>query len=308
MTTSLRLQSAAAPSPAPFDSLADTTGAASRADTSASTRPDPSANGSGPRGVGPRRRRRQRNRVLTWLRWLSPILLIVVWQIAGATGILPERILPAPQLIAESAIELLRSGELVDALAVSSVRVAQGFALGAVAGLVLGVIVGTSRLADAILDPPLQMLRALPHLGLIPLFILWFGIGEAPKVLLIALGVVFPIYLNTASGLRQIDPKLRDMATVFGFSRRQRLTEVILPSIAPQVLVGVRQSLAIAWLTLIVAEQVNATTGLGYLIMNARDYFRIDVIIVGLVVYALLGILTDALVRVAEARALRHYR
>lgn len=308
MTTSLRLQSAAAPSPAPFDSLADTTGAASRADASASTRPDPSANGSGPRGVGPRRRRRQRNRVLTWLRWLSPILLIVVWQIAGATGILPERILPAPQLIAESAIELLRSGELVDALAVSSVRVAQGFALGAVAGLVLGVIVGTSRYADAILDPPLQMLRALPHLGLIPLFILWFGIGEAPKVLLIALGVVFPIYLNTASGLRQIDPKLRDMATVFGFSRRQRLTEVILPSIAPQVLVGVRQSLAIAWLTLIVAEQLNATTGLGYLIMNARDYFRIDVIIVGLVVYALLGILTDALVRVAEARALRHYR
>ncbi|WP_371441668.1 ABC transporter permease, partial [Dietzia sp. HMSC21D01] len=258
-------------------------------------------------GRGRGRRRRGRGG-LWWLRWLSPILLIVVWQIAGATGILPERILPAPQLIAESAIELLRSGELVDALAVSSVRVAQGFALGAVAGLVLGVIVGTSRYADAILDPPLQMLRALPHLGLIPLFILWFGIGEAPKVLLIALGVVFPIYLNTASGLRQIDPKLRDMATVFGFSRRQRLTEVILPSIAPQVLVGVRQSLAIAWLTLIVAEQLNATTGLGYLIMNARDYFRIDVIIVGLVVYALLGILTDALVRVAEARALRHYR
>lgn len=308
MTTSLRLQSAAAPSSAPFESPADTTGAESRADTSTSTRPDPSTNGSPPRGVGPRQRRRQRNRVLTWLRWLSPILLIVVWQIAGATGILPERILPAPQLIAESAIELLRSGELVDALAVSSVRVAQGFALGAVAGLVLGVIVGTSRYADAILDPPLQMLRALPHLGLIPLFILWFGIGEAPKILLIALGVVFPIYLNTASGLRQIDPKLRDMATVFGFSRRQRLTEVILPSIAPQVLVGVRQSLAIAWLTLIVAEQLNATTGLGYLIMNARDYFRIDVIIVGLVVYALLGILTDALVRVAEARALRHYR
>ncbi|UVE97020.1 ABC transporter permease [Dietzia sp. B32] len=242
------------------------------------------------------------------MRWLSPVALIALWQIAGATGILPERILPAPQLIAESALELIASGELADALAISGLRVLQGFTLGAVAGLVLGVVVGTSRYADAILDPPLQMLRALPHLGLIPLFILWFGIGEAPKVLLIALGVVFPIYLNTASGLRQIDPKLRDMATVFGFSRRQRLTEVILPSIAPQVLVGVRQSLAIAWLTLIVAEQLNATTGLGYLIMNARDYFRIDVIIVGLVVYALLGILTDALVRVAETRALRHYR
>lgn len=261
-----------------------------------------------PEGQRRRQRRRQRARGLTWLRWLSPILLVVIWQIAGATGILPERILPAPQLIAESAIDLLASGDLVDALAVSSLRVLQGFTLGAVAGLVLGVVVGTSRHADAILDPPLQMMRALPHLGLIPLFILWFGIGEAPKVLLIALGVVFPIYLNTASGLRQVDPKLLDMATVFGMSRWQRLTEVILPSIAPQVLVGVRQSLAIAWLTLIVAEQLNATTGLGYLIMNARDFFQIDVIIVGLVVYALLGIATDALVRVAEARALRHYR
>ena len=284
-----------------------TAGAPTRHDPGAPGVPAAVADAPAAPGRGRGRRRRARGG-LWWLRWLSPILLIVVWQIAGATGILPERILPAPQLIAESAIELLRSGELVDALAVSSVRVAQGLALGAVAGLVLGVIVGTSRYADAILDPPLQMLRALPHLGLIPLFILWFGIGEAPKVLLIALGVIFPIYLNTASGLRQIDPKLRDMATVFGFSRRQRLTEVILPSIAPQVLVGVRQSLAIAWLTLIVAEQLNATTGLGYLIMNARDYFRIDVIIVGLVVYALLGILTDALVRVAEARALRHYR
>ncbi|WP_241736587.1 ABC transporter permease, partial [Dietzia sp. CW19] len=257
------------------------------------------------RGTVGRRRPRRRT---TWLRWLSPVVLILIWQIAGATGILPERILPAPQLIASSALELIASGELADALAVSSVRVVQGFVLGAVAGLVLGVIVGTSRIADALVDPPLQMLRALPHLGLIPLFILWFGIGETPKVLLIALGVVFPIYLNTASGLRQVDPRLQDMATVFGFSRRQRLTEVILPSIAPQVLVGVRQSLAIAWLTLIVAEQLNATNGIGYLIMNARDYFRIDVIIVGLVVYALLGILTDAVVRVAEARALRHYR
>lgn len=259
------------------------------------------------RGEG-RGRRRQARGGLWWLRWFGPIALIACWQIAAATGVLPERILPAPQLIAGSAVELVASGELAGALAVSGLRVLQGFTLGAVAGLVLGVVVGTSRYADALLDPPLQMLRALPHLGLIPLFILWFGIGEAPKVLLIALGVVFPIYLNTASGLRQIDPRLRDMAAVFGFSRRQRLTEVILPSIAPQVLVGVRQSLAIAWLTLIVAEQLNATTGLGYLIMNARDYFRIDVIIVGLIVYALLGILTDALVRVAEARALRHYR
>lgn len=159
-------------------------------------------------GRGPVGRRRPRRRT-TWLRWLSPVVLILIWQIAGATGILPERILPAPQLIASSALELIASGELADALAVSSVRVVQGFVLGAVAGLVLGVIVGTSRIADALVDPPLQMLRALPHLGLIPLFILWFGIGETPKVLLIALGVVFPIYLNTASACGRWIPGCR---------------------------------------------------------------------------------------------------
>lgn len=274
------------------------------ASTTSTTETDATAPAPGEVG---RRRSRHRGRT-AWLRWLSPIALLVLWQIAGATGVLPERVLPAPQLIAGSALELIESGELGRALAVSSIRVAQGFVLGAVAGLVLGVVVGSSRIADALVDPPLQMIRALPHLGLIPLFILWFGIGETPKVLLIALGVIFPIYLNTASGLRQVDPKLRDMATVFGFGRRQRLTEVILPSIAPQVLVGVRQSLAIGWLTLIVAEQLNATNGIGYLIMNARDYFRIDVILVGLIVYALLGIATDAVVRLAEARALRHYR
>ena len=151
------------------------------------------------------------------------------------------------------------------------------------------------------------MIRALPHLGLIPLFILWFGIGEVPKVLLIALGVFFPIYLTIAAGIRQIDPKLLEVARVFRFSRRQRLTDVILPSVAPQALVGLRQSLAIAWLTLIVAEQLNATSGLGYLIMNARDFLQVDVILVGLVVYAILGVATDALVRALERRALRHY-
>lgn len=240
-------------------------------------------------------------------RWLSPIAIVVLWQLGSFFGLIPERILPAPQLIAESGWDLIRSGELGDALVVSTWRVVQGLALGIAAGLLAGIAVGGSRLADYILDPPLQMLRALPHLGLIPLFILWFGIGEAPKVLLIALGVFFPIYLTVAAGIRQIDPKLEEVATVFGFSRRQRLVDVILPSVAPQALVGLRQALAIAWLTLIVAEQLNATSGLGFLIMNARDFLQVDVILVGLVVYALLGVLTDSLVRALERRALRHY-
>jgi sulfonate transport system permease protein len=152
----------------------------------------------------------------------------------------------------------------------------------------------------------MQMIRALPHLGLIPLFIPWFGIGELPKVLLVALGVSFPLYLNTFSAIRQVDPKLFETAQVLGFSFGQRFRTIIVPSAAPQVLVGVRQSLAIEWLSLIVAEQINADKGIGFLINNARDFLRIDIIIFGLIVYALLGIGTDAIVRALERRALRY--
>ena len=150
----------------------------------------------------------------------------------------------------------------------------------------------------------MQMVRALPHLGLIPLFIIWFGIGELPKVLLVALGVSFPLYLNTFSAIRQVDPKLFETAQVLGFSFWQRFRSIIVPSAAPQVLVGLRQSLAIAWLTLIVAEQINADKGIGFLIMNARDFLRIDIIIFGLIVYALLGIGTDAIVRAFETTSI----
>ncbi|MGF0313578.1 ABC transporter permease [Rhodococcus sp. IEGM1428] len=242
----------------------------------------------------------------TVLRSLSPIVLLVLWQIASAAGVLSERVLPAPSLVFDAGVQLLRNGQLVEALAVSGTRVVQGLVLGGVIGVVLGALVGLSKLAEATVDPPLQMLRALPHLGLIPLFILWFGIGETPKILLIALGVAFPLYLNTYSAIRQLDRDFLDTAVVLGFSWRQRFTTIILPSIAPQLLVGLRQSLAIAWLSLIVAEQINAESGLGHIINDARDFLRLDTIIFGLVVYALMGIATDGLVRVLEKRALRY--
>ena len=240
------------------------------------------------------------------VRVLSPVALLVVWQIGSALRLIPERILPAPSLILDAGIDLARSGELVDALVVSGTRVVEGLVLGGVVGVAVGALVGLSRIAEATVDPPLQMLRALPHLGLIPLFILWFGIGETPKILLVALGVAFPLYLNTFSAIRQIDRRYLETADVLGFSWRQRFSRVILPSIAPQLLVGLRQSLAIAWLSLIVAEQINADAGLGFVINQARDFLRIDTIIFGLVVYALLGIVTDGIVRVLEARALRY--
>ncbi|MUL47252.1 ABC transporter permease [Mycobacterium sp. CBMA293] len=240
------------------------------------------------------------------VRWLSPLVVLIAWQAGSAWGLIDPEILPAPQTIAQAGIELVGNGQLAEALRVSGIRAAAGLLLGGVIGAALGALVGFSKWADATVDPTMQMIRALPHLGLIPLFIVWFGIGELPKVLMVALGAAFPLYLNTSSAIRQVDPKLFETAAVLGFSPWQRLRTVVIPSAAPQVLVGLRQSLAIAWLTLIVAEQINADSGVGYLINNARDFLRIDVIIFGLVVYALLGIVTDALVRILERRALRY--
>ncbi|MCW2649232.1 MAG: putative aliphatic sulfonates transport permease protein SsuC [Mycobacterium sp.] len=236
----------------------------------------------------------------------SPLVLVGVWQLLSAVGVIPQDVLPAPSLILGAGVELVRDGQLVAALQVSGMRVIEGLLLGGAIGVTLGTAVGLSRWFEASVDPTMQMIRALPHLGLIPLFILWFGIGEMPKVLLVTLGVAFPLYLNTFSAIRQVDPKLLETAQVLGFSLPQRFIRILVPSSAPQVLVGLRQSLAIAWLTLIVAEQINADKGIGYLINNARDFLRIDIIIFGLIVYALLGILTDAVVRILERRALRY--
>ena len=253
-------------------------------------------------GVTGRRGRR------TWgaIRLASPLVLLGLWQLGSAIGLIPQDVLPAPSLIIEAGGELVRNGELADALRVSGLRVTEGLLLGGFLGVALGTAVGLSRWFEAAVDPAMQMIRALPHLGLIPLLILWFGIGELPKVLLVALGVSFPLYLNTFSAIRQVDPHLFETAQVLGFSFWQRLRTIIIPGAAPQVLVGLRQSLAIAWLTLIVAEQINAHKGIGYLINNARDFLRIDIIFFGLIVYALLGIGTDAVVRVLERRALRY--
>ncbi|AXB44676.1 ABC transporter permease [Amycolatopsis albispora] len=239
------------------------------------------------------------------LRWISPVALLVLWQLASSSGLLPPEKLSSPLTVLEAGVEVAGTGELGEAFAVSVTRVLIGFALGASIGLVLGIVAGLSRWGNLLVDPPVQMLRTLPFLGLIPLFILWFGIGETPKIVLVALGVAFPLYLNVHSGIRTVDDQLVEATTALGYTRTERLWHVVLPSAVPQTLVGLRQSLGIAWLSLIVGEQVNADAGLGYLINNAREFLRTDVIVVGLVVYAALGLATDALVRLLEGRALR---
>ncbi|GAA4101333.1 ABC transporter permease [Actinomadura miaoliensis] len=228
----------------------------------------------------------------------------MLWQLAASTGLLPERLLAAPTTIASTGLDLIRDGTLTDAIAVSVRRAAAGFLLGAAAGVGLAVVAGLSRLGEHAVDPLMQMLRALPLFGLIPLFILWFGIGETPKVALVALGVAFPLYLNTFSGIRGVDGKLAEVADVLRLGRWGLVRHIVLPGALPQALVGLRQSLGVAWLALIVAEQINASSGLGFMINNAREFLRTDVVVLGLVVYAALGLLTDALVRLLERRAL----
>ncbi len=249
--------------------------------------------------------RARRGRGLSWLRrWVSPLLILLSWQALSSAGILTEDVLASPLQILATGAELLADGTLQSATATSISRVLSGFAIGAAAGLVLALVAGLSRIGEDAVDPPMQMLRTLPHFGLIPLFIVWMGIGEMPKIALIALGVAFPLYLNTFAGIRSVDRKFVEAARTLNLTRRQRLRHVIIPGALPQALVGLRQSLGVAWLSLIVAETVSADAGLGYLINDAREFLKTDVIVVGLAVYSLLGLLTDSLVRTIERKAL----
>ncbi len=242
---------------------------------------------------------------LSWLRrWVSPIVILVVWQLLSTSGILTENVLASPLQILSTAVDLLADGTLQAATATSVTRVLSGFLIGAAVGLVLATVAGLSRIGEDAVDPPMQMLRTLPHFGLIPLFIVWMGIGETPKIALIAMGVAFPLYLNTFAGIRSVDRKFLEVAETLNLTRRQRLRHVVIPGALPQALVGLRLSLGVAWLSLIVAETVSADAGLGYLINDAREFLKTDVIVVGLAVYSLLGLLTDTLVRFIERKAL----
>ncbi|MCQ4160094.1 ABC transporter permease subunit [Roseomonas sp. GC11] len=237
-------------------------------------------------------------------RFLSPLALVLLWQAASMAGLISPRTLAAPSTVLASAWELVLSGELPSHLLVSLGRVLVGLGIGLSAGVALALIAGLSKRGEEVVDAPMQMLRTLPFLALVPLFILWFGIGETPKIALVALGAAFPVYLTLFAGIRGVEPKLVEAAQVFGLDRRGLVRHVILPGALPSALVGLRYALGSAWLSLVIAEQINATAGIGFLINDAREFLRTDVIVVGLLVYALLGLGADALVRLAERRAL----
>jgi sulfonate transport system permease protein len=246
-------------------------------------------------------RPRHRRRVPRWARRLAgPLLLVALWQLASATGVLDSRTLASPSEAFAAGRHLVATGELQTHLWTSLQRVLWGLAIGVSAGLGLAVLAGMSRLGDDLVDSTVQLLRGIPVLALTPLLILWLGINEQPKIAMVALAVTFPVYLNTFGAIRGVDDKLVETAQVFGVDRRGLVRHVLIPGALPGFLVGLRYALAVAWLVLVISEQINATSGVGYLMMQARMAFRTDVIVVGLFIYGFLGLLSDGIVRFLE--------
>jgi sulfonate transport system permease protein len=232
--------------------------------------------------------------------WVVPLVIVAIWQVACATGFVPVRVLPAPSDVALAGWKLLRSGELARNIWVSFWRAGIGFLIGGGIGFFFGLANGLSQLSNKMTDTTLQMVRNIPHLALIPLVILWFGIDETAKLFLVALGVFFPVYINTLHGIRTVDPQLIEMGRIYGMSERELFRRVIFPGALPSIFVGLRFALGIMWLTLIVAETIAASSGLGYMAMQAREFMQIDVVVLSILIYALLGKLADSASRVLE--------
>ncbi|PFH11326.1 sulfonate transport system permease protein [Collimonas sp. PA-H2] len=239
------------------------------------------------------------------LPWLLPLLLILGWELAAKAGWLSSRILPEPWAVARAAWSLTVSGELWTHVRISAWRAISGFAVGGGLGLLLGLLTGTFKRAETLLDTSIQMIRNIPALALIPLVILWFGIDESSKLFLVSIGVFFPVYLNTFHGIRSVDKGLIEMARSYGLSGWPLYRDVILPGALPSILVGVRFALGLVWVLLIVAETISAQAGIGYMTMNAREFLQTDVVLVGILLYALLGKLADMLARGLERYWLR---
>jgi sulfonate transport system permease protein len=270
--------------------------------------PQAAVTGAGPRASRGSRSGR-RSAELRWLRVLSPIAAVGLWQAASSTGILPASKLASPASIAHTAYNLVVTnsptyGTLQASLLASLERWAIGLAIGVAVGVLLAVITGLSRVGEAIADPILQALRGIPLLGLIPLFIVWFGIGQLPKVLFVVLSALFPMYVNTFAGIRGVDSKLGEVGQVLGLRRTEMIRHIVLPGALPAALTGLQLSVVFSMIALVVGEQINATSGLGFMITQAEQFLNNSVIMVALIVYAILALLANGAVRLLERKAL----
>jgi sulfonate transport system permease protein len=237
--------------------------------------------------------------------WVLPLAILLLWQVVVQNGLVPQRILPLPTAVAAAAWRLTLSGELLADVLVSTQRALTGLLVGGGVGFVLGLLTGMTVRGERYIDSTIQMIRTVPNLALVPLVILWFGIGDEARLFLIALGVFFPIYINTFHGVRQVDAHLIEMGRIYGLSTRQLFWEVILPGAMPSILLGLRIALGVMWLTLIVAESVAVDSGIGFMAQQAREFIRTDVMLFAVILYALLGKLADSLARWLERRFLR---
>jgi sulfonate transport system permease protein len=262
-------------------------------------------------GVTPARPPRQARRFAGrgWYRIISPLAVVGLWQAASSSGLLPASKLASPATIAHEAYTLVTTnsptyGTLPGSLLASSERWAIGFALGVAIGVLLAIVSGLSRVGEVVADPILQALRSVPLLGLIPLFIVWFGIGQLPKVLFVLLSALFPMYVNTFAGIRGVDGKLGELGKVLGLRKREVIRHIVLPGALPSALTGLQLSVVASLLALVVGEQINATGGLGFMITQAQQFLNNSVIMVALIVYAILGLLLDGAVRLLQRKAL----
>jgi sulfonate transport system permease protein len=237
--------------------------------------------------------------------WAVPILLIAMWQLLVQFGWLSNRVLPAPTAVSQAAIQLVSTGELCRNIYISSTRAFIGFAIGGSIGFIVGLLNGTFLISEKLLDTSVQMLRNIPHLAMIPLVIMWFGIGDEARIFLVSIGVLFPIYINTFHGIRTVDKGLLEMGKVYGLKPWELFWQIILPGALPAILVGVRYALGLMWLTLIVAETIAADSGIGYMAMNAREFMQTDVVVLSILLYALLGKLADAIAKFLETKLLQ---
>lgn len=235
---------------------------------------------------------------------LIPAVTLVLWQLAGNAGLISAEFLPTPLSIARAFGDLLVTGEFTHHLGVSMGRAAIGFLIGGVLGLLFGVVTGLFRTVEYVLDPSVQVLRLVPHLAIAPLIILWFGFGEMSKVVIIMTGSFFPLYINTFMGIRNVDNKLFEVARVLGFSPYQKLRRLIIPAAMPGILLGLRLSMAVAWIGLVVAELIGSQSGIGFLINEAKQNSNTEIVFVGIIIFAIVGKLIDSLFRIIERKFL----
>ncbi|CAI6071273.1 ABC transporter permease [Cohnella sp. JJ-181] len=236
---------------------------------------------------------------------LLPATVITAWQVLAEWGYLSELMFPPPTVIAGSFADLAASGDLWANFRISAIRAFSGFLIGGGLGLAFGIMVGLFRRSEKLLDPTIQMIRMVPSLAVVPLFILWFGIGEESKVLLIAKAAFFPLYINTFLGIRYVDNKLFEVSRVLGFNRFKQIVRLVIPAAIPNILLGVRLSLGLSWLGLVVAELIASTSGIGYMISDARQFADTPVVFVGIFVFAAAGLASDTAVRLMESRIVR---